>query len=124
MIVTLWVAAAGAVGAPARFALDGWLQGRSRTAVPVGTLSVNLSGAFVLGVVTGLIAHGQLSATVGTALSAGLLGGFTTFSTFSFESVRLAEEAKWRPLAVYLTVTLVGGLVAAGLGLAVASAIA
>lgn len=121
MILTLCVALAGAVGAPARFGLDGWLQRRAQSTVPVGTLAVNLSGAFVLGLVTGLLKAHHLSSNVETVLSAGLLGGFTTFSTFTFESVRLAEESAWRPLAIYLAITLLGGLGAAGLGLWAAS---
>lgn len=121
MITALCVALAGAIGAPARFGLDGWLQRRARTTVPVGTLAVNLSGAFALGLVTGSLEAHRLSGTVGTILSAGLLGGFTTFSTFTFESVRLAEESAWRPLAVYLVITLLGGLGAASLGLWIAS---
>jgi CrcB protein len=123
MIITLCVALAGAVGAPARFGLDGWLQRRAQSTVPVGTLAVNLSGAFVLGLVTGLLKAHHLSNSVGTVLSAGLLGGFTTFSTFTFESVRLAEESAWRPLAMYLAITLLGGLGVAGLGLWAASLI-
>ena len=117
MIVALTVAVAGAVGAPARFALDGWLQRRAQTTVPVGTLAINLSGAFALGIVTGLLEHHHLSSTVEIVVGTGVLGAFTTFSTFTFESVRLAEEAAWRALATYLTITIAGGLAAAGLGL-------
>ena len=121
MILTFCVALAGAVGAPARFTLDGWLQRRAETTVPVGTLAVNLLGAFVLGMVVGLFDAHRLDPNVETVLSAGLLGGFTTFSTFTFESVRMAEESAWRPLAIYLIVTLTGGLLAAALGLWVVS---
>lgn len=121
MILAACVALAGAVGAPARFTLDGWLQRRAQTTVPVGTLVVNLTGAFVLGIVAGLLDAHHLDPSVETVLSSGLLGGFTTFSTFTFESVRLAEESAWRPLATYLTITLAGGLLAGALGLWLAS---
>ena len=117
MILAVCVALAGAVGAPARFTLDGWLQRRAQTSVPVGTLAINLTGAFALGVVVGLLDAHHLDPNVETVMSAGFLGGFTTFSTFTFEAVRLAEESAWRPLATYLTVTLTGGLLAAVLGL-------
>lgn len=121
MTTAVWVALAAAVGAPARFVLEGWLQRRSRSPVPVGTLAVNLTGAFLLGVVSGLLDARHLAATTATALSAGLLGAFTTFSTFSFEAIRLAQESAWRPLVLYLLTTLVGGVLAAGLGLVAAS---
>ncbi|HEY2333270.1 MAG TPA: fluoride efflux transporter CrcB [Acidimicrobiales bacterium] len=121
MILVLSVALAGVIGAPARFMLDGWLQRRARTTVPVGTLAVNVSGAFVLGLVLGLLDAGYVSTRVATIVGTGILGAFTTFSTFSFESVRLVEEAAWRPLATYLLTMILGGLVAAGLGLWIAS---
>lgn len=117
MILAFAVAIAGAVGAPARFTLDGWLQRRAQTTVPAGTVVVNLSGALALGVVTGLLDHHHLTPDVETVVGAGLLGAFTTFSTFTFETVRLAEEAAWRALAIYLAVTIAGGLAVAGLGL-------
>jgi CrcB protein len=121
MILALSVALAGAIGAPARFTLDGWLQRRAQTTVPVGTLAINLSGALALGFVAGLLDSHHVSRTVETIVGTGFLGAFTTFSTFTFESIRLAEEAAWRALAVYLTGTLVCGLLAAGLGLWIAS---
>lgn len=117
MTLAVAVAIAGAIGAPARFALDSWLQRRSQTTVPVGTLAVNLIGALALGVITGLLDHHRLSPDVETVIGTGLLGAFTTFSTFTFETVRLAEEGAWRALATYVTVTMVGGLGVATLGL-------
>jgi len=120
MILVLTVALAGAIGAPARFTLDSWLQRRARTTVPVGTMAVNVSGSFALGLITAL-ADRHLSSTFQTVVGTGLLGAFTTFSTFSFESVRLAEEGAWRALATYVGVTVVAGLAAAGLGLWIGS---
>ena len=117
MKLAVAVALAGAVGAPARFALDGWLQRRAQTTIPVGTLAVNLIGALALGVITGLLDHNRLSPNVEVVIGTGLLGAFTTFSTFTFETVRLAEEDAWRALATYFTATVVGGLAAAALGL-------
>lgn len=121
LALTVTVTVAGAIGAPARFALDSWLQRSGQTTVPVGTLAINLSGALALGIVAGLLDHHHLSTSVETVVGTGLLGAFTTFSTFTFESVRLAEEAAWRALAFYLTFTMIGGLLAASLGLGVAS---
>jgi fluoride exporter len=118
MILVVCVALAGAVGAPARFALDGFIQRRAESTLPVGTLVINLAGAFLLGLAVGAASH--LSPTLDAAIGAGFCGAFTTFSTFSFESVRLAEEAAWRPLTLYLTITVAGGLAAAAAGLALA----
>ena len=123
MSLAIAVALAGAIGAPARFVLDGWLQRRAETTVPVGTLGVNLLGALALGVVTGLLDHNRLSPNVEVVIGTGLLGAFTTFSTFTFEAVRLAEEGAWRALAAYFTVTIFGGLAAAALGLWVVGAV-
>lgn len=123
MILTLVVTLTGFVGAPARFLLDGWLQRRAETTVPVGTLAVNLTGAFALGFVAGLFAAHHVSHNLETIIGTGLLGAFTTFSTFTFESMRLTEEGAWRALSIYLTTTLVGGLLAAALGLWLASLI-
>jgi CrcB protein len=121
MILALVVTFTGVIGAPARFLLDGWLQRRAETTVPVGTLAVNLAGAFALGVVARLFAAQHVSRNLETIIGTGLLGAFTTFSTFTFESMRLTEEGAWRALSIYLTTTIVGGLLAAALGLWLAS---
>ena len=123
MTLAITVALAGAIGAPARFTLDGWLQRRSATDVPIGTLGVNLIGALALGVITGLLDHNRLSPNVEVVIGTGLLGAFTTFSTFTYETVRLAEEGAWRALAIYFSVTIIGGLAAAAFGLWVIGAL-
>jgi fluoride exporter len=101
-VTGLWllfaVAVAGGLGAVARFALDGWV--RAQTALssvapfPLGTVVINVTGSFVLGVVTGLaLAHAvpdELRLVVGT----GFCGGYTTFSTASLETVRLVQEQR------------------------------
>ena len=90
----LWVALAGGVGAVARFVLDGLVRSRVSASFPVGTVLINVTGSFVLGVVTGLtLAHAvpeDLRLVVGT----GFCGGYTTFSTASFETVRLVERRR------------------------------
>jgi fluoride exporter len=101
-VTGLWlflaVAVAGGLGAVARFGLDGWVRVRtSRTSLaffPLGTVVINVTGSFVLGVVTGLaLAHAvpdELRLVVGT----GFCGGYTTFSTASLETVRLVQEQR------------------------------
>jgi CrcB protein len=102
----------GGAGAVARFLLDGAVSRRTGGAFPWGTLSVNLAGAFVLGVLTGAAVHGDALELAGT----GLLGAFTTFSTWMLESHRLGEDGQLRRGAGNLLLSLAAGLLAAWLG--------
>jgi CrcB protein len=107
MSVLAWcgVGALGAVGALLRFAVDTQVQARSADELPLGTLAVNLSGALALGVLTGAHVGGDALLLAGT----GLLGAYTTFSTWLFETQRLAEEGEgWIALG-YVVATLAGG---------------
>jgi CrcB protein len=115
-----WIAVAllGGVGAVLRLELGGAVQHRRPGPLPVGTLAVNLLGSFCLGLLTGLGVAGDGLLLAGTAL----LGSFTTFSTFVLETGRLAEEAQGRAAAFNLAVSVVGGLLAAGLGWLVGAA--
>lgn len=116
MTAILLVAIGGALGAPSRFLLDGWVQRRLQASMPVGTVAINISGALLLGAVSGLVAGGHVATSVGLLAGTGFCGAFTTFSTMTFEAVRLIEEAAWRELRSYLGIMVLGGLVAAGLG--------
>lgn len=89
-----WVAliVAGALGAPVRYLIDGAIQERARGAFPWGTFVVNASGSFLLGFLTGLALYHALPDTPKVVLGSGFLGAYTTFSTFTFETVRLGEE--------------------------------
>jgi CrcB protein len=104
----VWVAVAvlGGVGAIARFLLDAAVSERAGRELPVGTLAVNVTGAFALGV----LGPGHLLA--GTAL----LGSYTTFSTWMLESHRLGEDGRTRALLGNLAISLALGLAAAALG--------
>ena len=115
-----WVAflAAAAVGAPSRYVLDGWIQDRTRGAFPWGTFTVNVSGCLLLGVLTGLGLYHELDATTRTVLGTGGLGAYTTFSTFTFETVRLAEEGALDEAFRNAAASLLVGLAAASAGLA------
>lgn len=84
---------AGGLGGLARYGLAGAVQRRAATARPWGTAAVNLSGAATLGLVAGLHSGGTVGDTVLRVVGVGFLGGFTTFSSWMVESVRLAEEA-------------------------------
>lgn len=109
-----------AVGAPSRWALDRFIQTRHPSAFPWGTFTVNVLGSLLLGLVLGAAAPASQVALIGT----GFCGGFTTFSTFSFETVRMAEEGRSRRAAVYVAASLLVGLAAASAGWWLGTAIA
>jgi CrcB protein len=112
---------AGALGAVLRYAVDHVLQRRSRSTFPLGILAVNLSGSMVLGMLAGSAAHHGVSATWLTVAGTGLVGAYTTFSTFTFDTVHLLESREWAPSAVNMVLSLGAGLGAAALGLALGS---
>jgi len=89
------IAAAGGAGAALRLLVDGLVRRGRATVLPVGTLVINVTGSFALGVVTAIAADGLLPAPIALVLGAGLLGGYTTFSTASFETVRLVHQRRW-----------------------------
>ena len=86
------IAIAGALGAPVRYLLDGIVSDRVDGVFPLGTFVVNVSGSFVLGVLTGLVLYHAFPTDPKVVLGTGFCGAFTTFSTFAYETVRLAEE--------------------------------
>ena len=114
MSLGLWAAVAGAggLGAIARFLLDASIAQRIGRAFPFGTLAVNLSGAFVLGLLSGLALTGDALLVAGTAT----VGSYTTFSTWMLESHRLAEDGDGRAAATNVVASVVVGVGAAALG--------
>ena len=114
MSVAAWVAVAllGGAGAVGRFLLDGAVSARAGRDLPFGTLAVNLSGAFVLGLLTGVSLRGDALVLAGGAT----LGSFTTFSTWMFETQRLSEEGEPRAGAANVAASLAAGLGAVALG--------
>ncbi|TQF73255.1 fluoride efflux transporter CrcB [Rhodococcus spelaei] len=120
-MTVLLVLVGGAVGAPARFLLDRTVQSRHDSEFPWGTLAVNVIGSLILGaLVGGASAHGgALMTLVGT----GFCGALTTFSTFSYETLRLLEDRARLYAFANVAVTLVAGIGAAFLGFAAAHAV-
>ena len=113
-----FLAAAG-IGAPARYLVDTWISDRTGGAFPWGTFAVNVSGCLALGVVAGLGLYHDLGATARTVLGVGALGAYTTFSTLTFETIRLIEEGAVDEAARSAAANLVVGLLAVSAGLAV-----
>jgi len=118
-----WVAfvVAGAGGAVARYLLDRAVADRAQGVFPWGTLVINLTGSLLLGVITGLALHHGLPKAGKIVLGTGFCGAYTTFSTFSFETVRLLEEGALNEAFRNAAGTLVACAAAATLGLAVTS---
>jgi CrcB protein len=116
----LLVAVFGAAGAVSRYWLDGWVTDLTRGQFPWGTFVVNLLGAFALGIVVAVTTERLiLSSDWRVALGIGYLGAFTTFSTYTYETVKLAEDGAVG-LALFNSVGMLAlGLIAATLGLAV-----
>jgi CrcB protein len=118
-MTVLLVALGAAVGAPLRYLTDRAVQSRHDSVFPWGTMTVNIVGSFILGFLAALPADGPLTALVGT----GFCGALTTYSTFSYETLRLAQgETKFYALA-NVVASVVGGLGAAACGLILAIAV-
>ena len=118
VLVVLVVAVGGFVGAPARFLVDRLVADRVETDFPLGTFLINISGAFLLGLLTGLDIAGHMPQLVKDLVGLGFCGAYTTFSTWSFETVRLLEEGEVLEALFNAFGSLVVGLVAAGGGIA------
>lgn len=119
----LVVAAGGFVGAPSRYLLDRAINRRIESDLPWGTFLVNISGSFVLGLLTGLSLSNHLSPLANALLGTGFCGAYTTFSTFTFETIRLLEVGQILDAALNAFVSLAVGLLGAGAGLAIGLAI-
>ncbi|MFJ5925514.1 fluoride efflux transporter CrcB [Kitasatospora sp. NPDC092948] len=107
----LLVIVGAAVGAPLRYLTDRAVQARHDTVFPWGTFAVNVSGSLVLGLLTGAVAAGAASSQLQLLVGTGFCGALTTYSTFSYETLRLAESG-----ARFYAVVNVAGSVVAGLG--------
>jgi fluoride exporter len=117
----LWICLGSAIGGGARYLLAGWAQRLLGASFPYGTLAVNLLGSLLLGGVmyAGLEAA-TLPPTLRLTLSVGLLGGFTTYSSFSYETMRYLQEGAWGVAALNVLVTVLGCLAACFAGWIVA----
>ncbi len=114
------VGLAGAVGALSRYGLDGLISERFPGTFPLGTFVVNITGSFLLGLLFVMLTERiAASPALRTSLTIGLLGAFTTFSTFSFETLRLIEDGALGVAALNVVSTLALGLLAVWGGMAV-----
>jgi len=119
----LLVIAGAAVGAPLRYLSDRAIQSRHDSVFPWGTFAVNVIGSLILGLVTGAVSAGGASPQVQLALGTGFCGALTTYSTFSYETLRLLEGDARFLAAANVAASIVAGLVAAFLGVAAGQAL-
>lgn len=113
-----WICLGGAVGTGARYLLSIWLLRIAGGIFPWGTLAVNVLGSFLLGLLMEVSrTTGVLPPTLRLALTTGLLGGFTTYSSFNYETLRFFHQDAWLPGFLYLGATVASCLIAGVLGL-------
>ena len=119
MVLALVVSLAGSVGAVGRYLLDGAVQDRTSGFFPFGTLTVNAVGSLILGLVAGLAIGSAGAQTADTIIGTGFCGALTTWSTASWETVRLAQVGQTRVAFSYTFANLVISLLCGGVGLLV-----
>ncbi len=122
-MILVGIAAAGALGAASRYLVDGFVQDHVEGVFPWGTWVVNVSGSLVLGFLTGLGLFHGLGATPRALIGTGFIGAYTTFSTFTFETVRLFEDGSRYESLLNAAASLTAGLGAAAGGLVLAALI-
>jgi CrcB protein len=122
VLQVLFVALGGAIGSAARYLVGGWFAARFGAAFPYGTFVINVTGSFIVGL---FLAYAQervsLSPYWRLFFAVGFVGGYTTFSTFEYESIRLLQDGEMLLAAVYLIGSVVTGGVAAIAGIALGS---
>jgi fluoride exporter len=120
----LLVCLGGAAGTGARYLFGGWAQRTLGVGFPYGTLMINAVGSFLLVIIMHLsLETGAISPDARVILGTGVMGGFTTYSTFNYETFRLIQQGSFGTAALYLLATVVGCLGAGALGLVLARAI-
>lgn len=117
----LLICLGGAVGTGARYLVATGMLRWLGPAFPYGTLAVNVVGSFLLGVIMELgLGYGAISPDLRVILATGVMGGFTTYSSFNFETLGYFERGAWLVGGAYLVTTLIGCLVVGVLGIATA----
>jgi len=118
------IALFGAIGTLARYGLQGIVQARTGPGFPSGTLVVNVSGCLLLGFLGQLTLNRMvLSPDMRVAMTIGFFGGYTTFSSFGWETVKMFEDGNWAYAAIYVTASVLVGLAFVFLGIHAANRI-
>ena len=119
-VAFLWVAAGGAIGAVARYGVVQWAVSRWGAAFPWGTFAANLTGSLAIGFLAAILSSRGSDPHLRLFVITGVLGGYTTFSAFSFETLALLFAQRWAAAIAYVVGTVTLGLAAASLGYALA----
>lgn len=119
MVQIVMIGLAGSIGAVARYLLGRLVAQRLRSQIPFATLLINISGSFLIGLLFVAALRHSISSTVQVTLATGFLGGYTTFSTMSWEGVQLIRRGDQRASFLYLGGTVTLGLLAVAVGFAV-----
>jgi CrcB protein len=118
----LWIALFGAVGTLARYGLQGLVQVRMGSLFPYGTLIINLTGCFLLGLIGQLTLNRMLiSSDMRIAIAVGFFGGYTTFSSFGWETAKMLEEGEWLRATTYIGASVIVGLLLSVAGIRLAN---
>jgi len=116
------IAIFGAIGTLARYGLQGLVHVRTGGTFPYGTLLVNLSGCFLLGLIGQLTLNRLvISPDWRVAIAVGFFGGYTTFSSFGWETAKMLEDGEWLPATTYVTASVVIGLLLSVAGIRLAN---
>ncbi len=119
MVRLAWVCVGGALGSGARYLVSGWVLRLMGASFPFGTLTVNVVGSFLLGAIMHVaLSSDVMSPNARLALTTGAMGGFTTYSTFSYESLNLFREGAWALALLNIATTVVLCLLATAAGFA------
>ncbi len=120
----LFIALGGVAGTLSRYGLEGWIQARTASGFPLGTLIVNLTGSFLIGFILRVATGATLiSPDLRAGLTIGFCGAFTTMSTFSYESVTLLNDGDYFRAGLYMSATVFGCVVSVILGAALGNKI-
>jgi len=118
----LLIALFGAVGTLSRYGLQGLVQTRTDSTFPYGTLLINLTGCLFLGFLGQLTLNGMLvSADLRIAIAVGFFGGYTTFSSFGWETAKMLEDGEWLRAAAYVGASVIAGLLLSVAGIRLAN---
>ncbi len=115
--ILLLIGSGGFAGSILRYVVSLSIQNKLLSSFPYGTLSVNIIGSFLIGIVYALVEKGSLSPEIRLFLAAGVLGGFTTFSAFSLDALNLLQEGLWLEGFAYVLISVLAGIAFAFLGI-------
>jgi CrcB protein len=122
MLKLTLIAIFGAIGTLTRYGLQGFVQARTGGTFPYGTLLINLSGCFLLGLIGQFTLNRMvISPELRMAIAVGFFGGFTTFSSFGWETAKMLEDGEWAPATAYVAASVVVGLLLSVAGIKLAN---